>query len=96
MLMDRCGPADSPGDGAHSGKCEAFPTLGTRRLVYFNQTEIYNGGGPVVWYTDAFGANAATTPFPGSVRQIIAPVTNDRGFALAGQVFDGGTAAGLR
>lgn len=96
MLMDLCGPADSPSDGAHSGRCEAFPTLGARRLVYFNQTEIYNGGGPAVWYTDPFGAHAATTPFPGSVRQVIAPVTNDRGFALAGQVFDGGTAAAPR
>lgn len=90
MLMNVCDGGIAGGDGAHSGGCEAFPTLGAGRRVYFNQTGIYNGGGPRVWYTDPFGANAATKPFPGSIRQVIAPVTNDRGFALASQVFEAG------
>ena len=91
MLTDLCDRGISGGDGAHSGTCEVFPTLGADRRVYFNQTGIYNGGGPTVWYTDAFGGHAATAPFSGSIRQVIAPVTNDRGFALASQVFEGGT-----
>ncbi|HEV8123510.1 MAG TPA: hypothetical protein VGP80_04675 [Gemmatimonadales bacterium] len=91
MLMDLCGQDVTGGDGAHSGGCEAFPTLRERRRVYFNQTGIYNVGGPTVWYTDPFGAHAAPKPFPGSIRQVIAPVTNDRGFALASQVFEGGS-----
>ena len=89
MLLDLCGRR---GDVAHSGKCEGFPSLQAQRQVYFNQTGIYNGGGPTVWYTDPFGAHAAPTPFPGSIRQSLAPVTNDRGFALASLAFEGGVA----
>ncbi|MEP7326278.1 MAG: hypothetical protein ABI836_10050 [Gemmatimonadota bacterium] len=93
MMLDLCNPVVAGGDGAHSGGCDAFPTFREQRQVSFNQTGIYNGGGPAVWYTDPFGAHAATAPFAGSIRQVIAPVTNDRGFALASQVFVEGTAA---
>lgn len=92
MLMELCYMRDSSSDEAHSGGCQAFPNFGYRRLVYFNQTDLYNGGGPSIWYTDPFGAHGSTAPFPGSVRQFIAPVTNDRGFLLASQVFGAETA----
>lgn len=87
LLMDLCYMRDSSSDEAHSRECQAFPNFKERRLVQFNQTGVYNGGGPAVWYTDPFGAHASTAPFPGSVRQVIAPVTNDRGFLLASQTF---------
>lgn len=38
-------------------------------------TYINNANGPQYWYTDAFGGNASRTPFPGSIRQLVSPVT---------------------
>ena len=42
-----------------------------------------------MWYTDPFGRNARTTPFPGSIRQFIASVDNDYGVGVNGPVFGG-------
>jgi hypothetical protein len=51
---------------------------GCKREFYFNNTGIWNAGGPDYWYTDPFGRNGAITPFPGSVRQYLWPVNNDQ------------------
>lgn len=41
--------------------------------------------GPEIWYTSPLGRNGRTQPFPGSVRQQIARINNDRGgLELAG------------
>lgn len=47
---------------------------GLHRGQYILPPAISNAGGSTYWYTDAFGGNAQTKPFPGSVRQMIAPV----------------------
>ncbi len=47
---------------------------GLSRGQYIVPHQIANGNGSTYWYTDAFGGNAQTTPFPGSIRQIISPV----------------------
>ncbi len=52
------------------------PFNGVRRIVDINQNRITNADGPEVWYTDPFGQNARTAPFPGSIRQFIARVDN--------------------
>ena len=58
---------------------------GTDRVVDINSNFIDNGGGPEVWYTDPFGKHGQTEPFPGSIRQFIARINNDRGgLELAG------------
>lgn len=44
---------------------------GTHRGLYFKPGDVQNATGPVVWYTDPFGDNASTTPFPGAVKQNI-------------------------
>ncbi|MCU0622410.1 MAG: hypothetical protein MUF53_00955 [Gemmatimonadaceae bacterium] len=62
---------------------------GVRRQVDINDNNIDNAGGPRIWYTDAFGNNARTAPFPGSVRQIIASVRNNWGFDIQGPVIGG-------
>jgi hypothetical protein len=49
---------------------------GVRRQVDINGNHLRNGTGPEVWYTDPFGKNARTEPFPGSIRQFIARVDN--------------------
>lgn len=54
------------------------PFNGVRRVVDINDTEISNAGGPVVWFTDPFGGNAATDSFPGAIRQWIASINTDR------------------
>lgn len=59
---------------------------GVRRFIDVNENDIDNADGPRVWYTDPFGRNAARDPFPGSVRQWIAPVHNDYGFRINGPV----------
>ncbi len=53
------------------------PFRGRHRGQYVNASRINNAGGPQYWYTDVFGRNAQTTPFPGSVRQMVSPVNAD-------------------
>lgn len=48
---------------------------GLSRGQYINYHRINNAGGSEVWYTDPFGRNASTTPFPGSIKQIVSPVS---------------------
>jgi len=58
---------------------------GTDRNVDVNSNFIDNKSGPRVWYTDPFGRHGRTTPFPGSIKQFIAQISNDRGgLELAG------------
>lgn len=52
---------------------------GAKRDVYVGATRIANAGGPTTWYTDPYGGHASTEPFPGSVKQYIAPVSIDTG-----------------
>ena len=49
---------------------------GVERFMDVNGNRIDNAAGPEVWYTDAYGRNARTTPFPGSIKQWIAKVDN--------------------
>ncbi len=46
------------------------------RFVDINSNHINNDDGPQVWYTDPFGKHARTTPFIGSIKQIIAVIDN--------------------
>jgi hypothetical protein len=57
---------------------------GAGRTVDINYNEIRNEEGPDVWYTDPFGQNGQVTPFPGSIRQFIAKMNNDRGIGMGG------------
>jgi hypothetical protein len=57
---------------------------GAHRTVDINYNEIRNEDGPEVWYTDPFGENGRPEPFPGSVRQFIASLDNDRGIGMSG------------
>ena len=51
---------------------------GARRFVDVNSLRISNADGPEVWYTDPYGEHGRTEPFPGSIRQFIARVENER------------------
>ena len=44
-----------------------------------NGNRLENRNGPTSWYTDAYGRNGQTTPFPGSVRQRLAAVDHFTG-----------------
>lgn len=101
--VDWCYQTESNGDRARGGICDwstdygRIPALafddprsgfnGIQRETYFNQTTITNAGGPTTWYTDAFGKNARTTPFPGSIAQFVAAVNNTRPYPLESQAF---------
>jgi len=61
------------------------PFKGVRRFVDINGNNIRNADGPNVWYTDAFGRNGRTEPFPGSIRQWVATRDNE-GLDLHGPV----------
>lgn len=52
------------------------PYRGDDHFVDFNRNQIKNAGGPRVWYTDAYGRFAQREPFPGSLKQEIAPINN--------------------
>lgn len=63
------------------------PFDGTHREVYFNQTLVDNAGGPVHWWTDPFGGQARRQPFPGAIRQYLAPRSNRSWPTLESQAF---------
>jgi hypothetical protein len=69
----------STANGTETGVTYADPRSrfnGVRRFVDINGNRIANTDGPEVWYTDPFGRNARTEPFPGSIRQYIARIDN--------------------
>ena len=57
---------------------------GADHFVDINANNISNAGGPDTWYTDAYGRNGGTEPFPGSIRQRIASVDNNIGVDVNG------------
>jgi hypothetical protein len=57
---------------------------GAAHFVDINANNISNADGPDVWYTDAYGRNGRTEPFPGSIRQRISSVDNDIGVDVNG------------
>jgi hypothetical protein len=65
------------------------PFNGVRRQVDMNNNSVRNAGGPTEWYTDPFGRNARTTPFPGSIRQRLSSTSNDYGVGVNGPTFGG-------
>ncbi len=60
-----------------------------------NSNALINAAGPEVWYTDPFGKNGRAMPFPGSIRQFVAPITNAAtpisGPRIGGARYYGGT-----
>jgi hypothetical protein len=104
--IDVCYEVTPSGERASGGSCDASTGNGTilgvtfddprsvfdgvRRNVDVNDNFISNAGGPEVWYTDPFGRHGRTEPFPGSIRQRIARIDNDRGgLNLAGPSIGG-------
>lgn len=89
---DICNMTEANGEKFRGGECDQLtdygkntniaydsvnsPFNGVKREMYFNQTTIKNSTGPTTWYTDPFGGNAQTTPFPGSIKQYIAQTNN--------------------
>ena len=64
---------------------------GVRRVVDINDNGVDNASGPEVWYTDPFGKQGRPQPFPGSVRQVIARIDNERGgLDIQGPTIGGG------
>jgi len=98
--IDGCYESEPNGDRAQGGACRESTANGSlaalrfddprslfngvRRKVDINSNRVNNVDGPNVWYSDPFGQNARTTPFPGSIRQWIARVNNERGFSFNG------------
>jgi hypothetical protein len=96
-----CFEHEANGNRAHGGVCDeigaattpiawdepASPFNGSHRETYFNQTTIDNPGGPTRWYTDPYGQNGSTAPFPGAVCQLIGAVDNRSRPRLESQAF---------
>jgi hypothetical protein len=61
------------------------PFDGTRRDVYLSGTTVRNAGGRRLVWTDPYGGNAQTAPFPGAVCQLISATDSPQ--AAAVQVF---------
>lgn len=90
--IDACYEVTPDGRKAEGGHCEASTGegaldgvtfddtrstfRGAQRFVDVNNIRVMNANGPEVWYTDPFGRNGQTEPFPGSVRQLISRVDN--------------------
>jgi hypothetical protein len=100
--MEACYEVTPDGERASGGPCDSSTQggtiagitfddprsgfKGTERSIRLNVTRISNGTGPGVWYTDALGRDARTTPFAGSIRQEIARVENEVGFDYIGPI----------
>jgi hypothetical protein len=98
--IDLCYEVESNGDRARTDVCSEAtaegtildmlhtdvrsPFNGADRFVDINSNRISNREGPKIWYTDPFGHNASTQPFPGSITQFIASIDNDRGLRISG------------
>lgn len=54
------------------------PFNGTHRDVYTRVADVVNTGGPTRWWTDPYGGNASTAPFPGAICQLVG-ATDTRG-----------------
>ena len=90
--IDMCYETLPDGRAARQGLCESSTSggavtdlayddprsrfNGVRRFVDINSNRVANANGPEIWYTDPFGRNGRTEPFPGSIRQYIASVDN--------------------
>ena len=79
---DRC---EGVPTGAFAWDDPRSPFKGVRRFVDINGNSVRNADGPSVWYTDPLGKRGRTEPFPGSIRQWVAPHDNS-GLDLHGQV----------
>lgn len=104
--IEACYETEANGDRARGGACQASTanwTLaglafndprsrfnGVRRKVDINSNRVNNLEGPQVWYTDPYGRNARPEPFPGSVRQWLARINNDRAFRFSGPAIGAG------
>ena len=98
--IDVCYEVTGTGERASGGPCDRSTDEGLTTGVTFddprsefngaghfvdiNANNIANADGPDVWYTDAYGRNGRTEPFPGSIRQRIASVDNDIGVDVNG------------
>ncbi len=54
------------------------PFVGAHRETYFSNFSLANAGGPLYWYTDPYGGHASPVPFAGAVRQLVAPIQDQR------------------
>jgi hypothetical protein len=103
--IDVCYEVTASGARATGGPCEtatgngtvpgvAFddprsPFNGAGHFVDINSIYIANPDGPETWYTDALGRQARTTPFPGSIKQIISQVDRQIGADIQGPPIGG-------
>lgn len=53
------------------------PFNGARRQLVVNGLFIDNRNGPTTWYTDPYGRRYSPAPFPGSIRQYVAAISNN-------------------
>jgi hypothetical protein len=85
-----CG--ESTNDGQVTGVTFDSPSSvfnGAGHFVDINANQLGNSDGPEVWYTDAFGRNGQTSPFPGSIRQRLSKTDNKIGVDAGGPVIGG-------
>jgi len=71
---DRCEALGSDSVGWNDPRS---PFKGVRRFVDVNGNNVRNADGPNVWWTDSFGRQGRTTPFPGAIRQWVARHDNE-------------------
>ena len=64
------------------------PFDGAQRDFYLQDVEVTNDDGPERWYTDPYGNNGATEPFPGSICQLISPTDNSDEPVLKRRLFN--------
>ncbi len=90
--IDVCYEVTESGERAQGGACDESTNEGAVQGMAFddprsafdgadrdmdiNGITVTNADGPEVWYTDPFGGNGRTRPFPGSIEQFISKFDN--------------------
>jgi hypothetical protein len=89
--IDVCYEVTENGERAQGGACDESTDEGAIQIAFddprsrfdgadrdmdINGITVTNADGPEVWYTDPFGNNGRTEPFPGSIKQFVAKFDN--------------------
>jgi hypothetical protein len=61
---------------AATGPTRAALLRAARRVLSVGPLKLRNAGGPSEWWTDPFGGHASRAPFPGAIRQHVAPLAD--------------------
>lgn len=84
-----------PGEQRPAYDDPSTPFRGAEREMRFRGATVSNANGPDAWYTDPYGGNASTSPFPGAICQLVSDTDNSDLDDLQERTFKSSDASGF-